>query len=179
MKILIIGSGVCGLSTYHFLRKHLPAHSVHIYEAYPKSVRAVGGGLGLAPNGVRVLHALDPALVTALLDPANSFASESFLMRNSKGSTITRLYLGRGGRYGFSNIMVKRATIYSVLEKDLPSDAITYQTRVRCVRERDDVVEVEFEDGRLETCDLLIGADGVRSAVRPAIVGVGFEAQYQ
>lgn len=179
MKILIIGSGICGLSTYHFIRKHLPAHTVHVYEAHPKSVRPVGSGLGLAPNGVRVLNAIDPALVTTLLDPTNSFPGESLVMRNSKGSTLTRLFIGRQSRYGFPNIMVARATISAALEKDLPSDAITYEMRVRCVREREDAVEVEFEDGRLETCDLLLGADGVRSAIRPAVVGVGFEAKYQ
>lgn len=179
MKILIIGSGICGLSTYHFIRKHLPTHTVHIYEAYPKSVRAVGAGLGLAPNGTRVLNALDPALVTELLKPTNSFIGETFIMRNSRGSTLARLPLGRGLRYKFPNIMIARSVLFAELERDLPADAITYQTRVRCVREREDGVEVEFEDGRLETCDLLLAADGVRSAIRPTVVGVGFEAQYQ
>src|SRR5689334_22809127 len=37
MKIIIVGAGISGLSTYLFLQKHLPdpsRHSITIYEAY-------------------------------------------------------------------------------------------------------------------------------------------------
>lgn len=181
MKIIIIGSGIAGLSVYHFLRKHLPeTHTIKVYEAFPKSIRAVGGGLGLAPNGVRVLHALDPAIVnTKLLAPSNSFHNEYYSFRNAYGKSLTRLYQGRSGRYGFPNTMTARAVIYSALEDNLPAGTVTHGKRVARINETESGVEVHFEDGSVESADFVIGADGVRSIVRPAIVGEGYEAEYR
>lgn len=183
MKIIIVGSGISGLSVYHFLQKHInptSQHTIKIYEAYPKSVRAVGGGLGLAPNGIRALHALDPSMVDdILLAPGNSFSRGTFTIRNSQGTTLTKLSMGTKERYGFPNIMIARSTIYSALERNLPLGAVTHQKRVASIHEEANGVEVRFEDGTIELADLVIGADGVRSTVRPAIVGEGFEAEYR
>lgn len=184
MKILIIGSGISGLSAYHFLRKHLAdstsPHIIKIYEAYPEASHTIGGGLGLASNGMRVLNALNPAIAERLLSPSSSFNHGTFTLRNSYGKTISRVHMSRKERYGFPLVMIARDTIYSVLEDELPEGAVQYGKRVASIREKDGgEVEVEFEDGTLELADLVLGADGVRSVVRPTVVGVGFEAQYR
>lgn len=81
MKIIIVGAGISGLSTYLHLRKHLPnpdSHTITIYESHQarsklpsanstasehanlnldtlsESTAIVGGGLGISPNGMRV-----------------------------------------------------------------------------------------------------------------------------
>ena len=78
MKIAIAGGGICGLSTYLFLVKNLPRppppsppHTYVIYEAYetPRKkervpgtaeidVPLIGGGIGVGPNGMKVLRDL-------------------------------------------------------------------------------------------------------------------------
>lgn len=86
VKIIIIGAGISGLSTYLFLRKHLPRsttdeHEIKIYEAYdiqksnviasnaingdshgetdPNLTPQAVGGIGISRNGLAVLSRLD------------------------------------------------------------------------------------------------------------------------
>ena len=101
MKMVIVGGGLSGLVTYLHLRKHLPSKfhaDITIYERHegPKtptndltsqvslsavegafnSRLIVGGGLGVGPNGMRVLRRLSESLhhrVRAAGFPASQF----------------------------------------------------------------------------------------------------------
>ncbi|KAF2020506.1 FAD/NAD(P)-binding domain-containing protein [Aaosphaeria arxii CBS 175.79] len=115
MKIIIVGAGICGLSTYLHLRKHLSSeHSIIIYEShaprfyaskYPptpadvdtspegfnlddlsKSTVLVGGGLGISPNGLGVLRRLDPELHAAVIE--QGFKAEHYVFKGANGWTL-------------------------------------------------------------------------------------------
>ena len=58
--VLIVGGGIAGSALALFLRK--AGLSSAVYEAYGESER-IGGGLGLAPNGMNVLAELGLAEV--------------------------------------------------------------------------------------------------------------------
>ena len=88
MRIIIVGAGIGGLSAYHGLISNLPNDGleIKIFESHSspfgtKSI--VGGGLGLAPNGIRALNGLAPEAVSYIQDRA--FAFPVFTMRNAKG----------------------------------------------------------------------------------------------
>ncbi len=56
---------------------------------------------------------------------------------------------------------------------------VHWNMRVKRVWETDDAAHVEFEDGTVETCDLLVGADGLRSKSRDALFGEEYSPSYE
>jgi len=184
MKIVIIGGGIGGFSAYHALRKELsethPATTIKIYEAYPSASltkNIIGGGLGLSPNGLRALASLSSEIVEDI--QAHAFTGETMTLRNSRGKLLGRLSAGRKERYGFTQAMLPRAMVHDAVLKGVPDEAVEWKKRAREVRETEEGVEVEFDDGTVEKGDLVIGADGVKSKVREAIFERKYDAEYE
>jgi len=50
--------------------------------------------------------------------------------------------------------------------------------RLVAIDETEDSVKVTFEDGTMDTCDILVGADGIHSVVRTMHVHPSFEPSY-
>src|SRR6266487_2363282 len=106
LKVAIVGAGVSGLSTYLFLKKHLCISipcQILIYETYPSLSRKqreldseeaiireaasfIGGGFGVAPNGMRVLWELDPEIHDAVV--AQGYPTLRFQIKNSRNQTL-------------------------------------------------------------------------------------------
>ncbi|KAG6867121.1 hypothetical protein C0993_006592, partial [Termitomyces sp. T159_Od127] len=86
MKVIIVGAGIGGLSAYHSLKKHLANSNltIKIYESHgPPGTTKVGGGLGLAPNGLRAIASVSPK--AAMYIQANGYPGPIFTFRNSSG----------------------------------------------------------------------------------------------
>ncbi|KAJ6608665.1 hypothetical protein B0H10DRAFT_1815324 [Mycena sp. CBHHK59/15] len=184
MKIIIIGGGIGGVAAYHALRKHLaeasPPVEIVVFESHESIVSTtsiIGGGLGLAPNGLRAISCISPDAAAYIEE--RGYPGEVMTFRNSKGALLGRLRIGRKARYGLGELMLPRATVHEALIQELRPGAVAWGKRVRYVKENRDGVEVTTEDGMVETADLVIGADGVRSIVREAIYGQRYEAEYE
>src|SRR4030095_11608424 len=80
-KVLIIGGGVAGPALALFLRK--AGISCALYEAHP-FVEGVGGGRGLAPEGMKGLAAL--GLAAPLTRQAATIST--FAFRNDRGARL-------------------------------------------------------------------------------------------
>lgn len=201
MKIIICGGGIAGLATFLHLRKHLPnpsTHSIKIYESHrprstvplsaldlsalSESTATVGGGLGISPNGMRVLRELDPALHDAVA--AQGFRAENFVFRGANGWALGVQRTGDGGIRGVEGeeeevcIASSRQGVWECLMRAVEEagGAVRYAKVVGIERdEGSGVVRVRVVDGegRVETeeADLLVGADGVKSVVRTALFG--------
>ncbi|KAF7330239.1 FAD-binding protein [Mycena venus] len=183
MKIIIVGGGIGGIAAYHALRKHLadasPAVTIRVLESHESIVStsaAIGGGLGLAPNGLRAISSISPDAAAYI--EKRGFPGEVMTFRNSKGTLLGRFRAGRKARYGLGELMLPRATVHDALLQELRPGAVAWNTKVRYVKEDQDGVEVTLEDGTVERADLVIGADGVRSVVREAIFGQKYQATY-
>ncbi|KAJ7841393.1 hypothetical protein B0H14DRAFT_2783220 [Mycena olivaceomarginata] len=183
MKIIIVGGGIGGIAAYHALRKHLadasPPVSILVLEAHKSIVStsaAIGGGLGLAPNGLRAISSISPDAAAYI--EKRGFPGEVMTFRNSKGVLLGRFRAGRKARYGLGELMLPRATVHDALLQELRPYAVSWDSKVRYVKEDPDGVSVTLEDGTVERADLVIGADGVRSVVREAIFGQEYPATY-
>jgi 2-polyprenyl-6-methoxyphenol hydroxylase-like FAD-dependent oxidoreductase len=75
---------------------------------------------------------------------------------------------------------VMRTIIHDILLQRLEEEGITlkYGMHLTKIEESSDSVEVTFADGTTDTADLLIGADGIHSAVRSTHVDPGSEPEY-
>ena len=103
MKIVIIGGGIGGLVTYHALRKHLadadPSISVKLVESHPSSntSRMIGGGLGLAPNGIRAIASIAPEAAAYINE--RGFLGDVMSFRNSNGRLLVPYFSFFFNRY--------------------------------------------------------------------------------
>ncbi|KAF7375248.1 FAD-binding protein [Mycena sanguinolenta] len=184
MKIVIVGGGIGGIAAYHALRKHLadasPPVTILVLESHENiasTASAIGGGLGLAPNGLRAISLISPDAAAYIEE--QGFPGEIFSFLNSKGKLLGRFRIGRKARYGLGELMLPRATVHDALLQELRPGAVAWNHKVRSVKEDQDGVELMLENGTVERADLVIGADGVRSVVREAIFGHKYDATYE
>lgn len=189
MKIIILGAGISGLTTYLFLRKHLPnfpSHTITIYEAYDISklystastadpsadhflVTAIGNALGIGVNGLNVLRRLDQALFDEVV--ARGCPVHTWRITNARGWKLAdvKMPAATDGTAQMQSIMIARQTLWEVLLSHVPAEVIVNRKVVDVVIRKAKRNEVAFADGRVEEADLVIGADGLRSIARTAM----------
>lgn len=159
MRVVIVGAGVGGLALARGLSDQ--GHEVEVHERAP-GLRRGGAGLGLHANGVAALTALgvDVRGLGRRLDSLEN--------RDSSGRVRYTVDLGAvRERYGFESRAVPRRALMELLADGLPRDTVRFGhvcTRVRL--NPDGTVSALFGDGTSATGDVVVGADGVRSAVR-------------
>jgi 2-polyprenyl-6-methoxyphenol hydroxylase-like FAD-dependent oxidoreductase len=73
-----------------------------------------------------------------------------------------------------STIVIKRADLHAGLFNLLSGTDIRFNTTCKNIQQKNNAVRVEFSDGKTETFDLVIGADGIHSSVREEVFGKDF-----
>jgi 2-polyprenyl-6-methoxyphenol hydroxylase-like FAD-dependent oxidoreductase len=152
MKFLIVGCGIGGLAIYRALRKRLgdtPGIFIKVVEP-PTRTRSVGGGLGIAHNGLRAINSSSPDAVSYL--QKDGFQLSSMTFRNSRGSLLGQLAVDPQ-RYKLPMVMIRRGAICEALLPVLRQEDVHWGLEVLNVELQDDGagVIVEFADGTTET----------------------------
>lgn len=165
MSVLVVGAGIGGLAAAVALRRIGARVEVHEQAG---ALARVGAGLQLAPNATSALRGL------GLLDRVAAIACQPTAWRSfdaRDGVMDLELPLGEAVRekFGAPYFHVHRGDLHEVL-LDAVGDVRTGH-RVVGVDEVADGVEVSFADGASAVADVVIGADGVHSAVREALFG--------
>ncbi|KAF8335118.1 hypothetical protein F5887DRAFT_989602 [Amanita rubescens] len=120
-----------------------------IYEA-AEELAEIGAGINLWPRAVEMLTRI--GLETDILKLyKQSKVNRSLAFEFRKSGTF------RIRRAEFQKILLKQALTHARLH--LSSRLVSYTEHL-------DIVHLEFLDGSKRTCDLLVGADGIKSAVR-------------
>jgi 2-polyprenyl-6-methoxyphenol hydroxylase-like FAD-dependent oxidoreductase len=161
--ILIVGAGIGGLTTAIALRQ--ANRDVEIFERAPE-LKEVGAGIALSPNAMRLLKRL--GLMQPILDRGT--AINEVVSYTSDGRTISRLATNMTD---VPSVCLHRADLQEVLFSALPRECVHFGEPFADFSQTTENVTARFASGRNATGDALIGADGLRSAVRSRILGDG------
>lgn len=168
LKVAIIGAGLGGLAVALALRKQRIEGQV--YEK-ARSLRPVGAGLTLFPNGLNSLYAIDAGIVESLKSAGSQTSMVN--LKKSTGEIIMQSPLTLEEKYGQPVLNIRWSRLQEILASALPPDAIHLNCRCIGFEQNDKGVEVCFDDGNKVQADLLIGADGINSVVRQTLIEDG------
>ena len=162
-RAVVIGAGVGGLAAAAGLCS--AGWDVTACER-ATALEPVGAGLALGPNG---LHALD------VIGSGNALRAlavpQELGIRQSSGRWLMRSATGRmvADRFGDPVILVPRAAVIEALAARVPGGVLSLGTEVTSVEPGGDAAaRVSTTAGDLEA-DLVVAADGIRSATRAAL----------
>jgi 2-polyprenyl-6-methoxyphenol hydroxylase-like FAD-dependent oxidoreductase len=92
-------------------------------------------------------------------------------IKMSEGTVLSRVHIEGESRYGAHFVALRREVLIKILEKNFLDigGKIHYEKKLIAIDNKDASVKSFFADGSREVSDVLIGADGVHSAVRKSI----------
>ena len=155
-RAIIIGGSIGGLFAALALRRR--GWAVHVFERVAAPLASRGAGIVTHPE---LRHAIEQLG----LDPHRDFGVE----------VARRVTFARDGSvvgtHDRTQVTTSWDRMFRILRAALPDDCYTPGAEFAGCETVAGGVRAHFADGRVETGALLIGADGVRSAVRQALVG--------
>jgi salicylate hydroxylase len=159
LRVAVIGGGIGGLSAAVALRA-TGAH-VQVFEQ-ARQLSEVGAGVGLQPNGQRVLDRL------GLGPEINRIGSrlKGFRIFAPDGRVVSQETYPAG----VTQLGVHRADMVAVLAAALPAGVV--HTGHRCTRfsPHDGFAVVSFDNGVSVKADVVIAADGIHSVLQRFVV---------
>ena len=168
MKIIIAGAGIGGLTAAMCL--HRAGHDVTVYEAVSE-MRPLGVGINIQAGAVRILCSLglEPALA------ATAIETRELRYASRHGQTIWADPRGRHAGLPWPQFSIHRGELQMILvhaaREMLGADRIRMGRRIARFAQHHDKVSAQFVDRdgmpvENVEADILIGADGIHSAVR-------------
>jgi salicylate hydroxylase len=169
-KIIIAGAGIGGLTAALCMLK--AGYDVEIYER-ASALGEIGAGIQQSANAMHVMRhlgVLDALRAVAFLPPVTQFRLFD------TGEVLQELSLAatHEARHGAPYLQLHRADFHAILVAQLRAmkpDCVHLNAEVTGFTETDDHVTAILAGGRRVTGAVLVGADGIKSAVRRQIAG--------
>ncbi|KAF3384198.1 FAD-dependent urate hydroxylase [Talaromyces pinophilus] len=175
-KVLIIGGGPTGIVAAILLKQRNRITPV-VYEAQPEPT-TIGGAIGIPSNGLRLFKLL--GVYEELISRGSS--QPDVTLHSVQGSVMGQMDLisWSENKTGFGMLKIKRADLMDVLygaarKADIE---VNFNKSLVGIEEGDQQVTANFHDGTSGTADLLLGCDGVSSAVRKLYVDPDIQPEY-
>ncbi|KAF4967074.1 hypothetical protein FSARC_5366 [Fusarium sarcochroum] len=169
LHVVIVGGGIAGLATAFALRH--PSRRITVLER-SRLLREVGALISLQPNASKIITKwnLDP-----FLKSAEPLADRGFRMFDADGNLVREVPL-ETSQFGADRMLYHRQDLQAALGTAAASDLAhgkPVDIRTACQVASVDCDEgiVTLESGEKIHGDLIIGADGIHSVVRTAVLG--------
>ena len=161
-KVAIVGGGIGGL----FAANALIAHGlkVTVHEQAP-ALGEGGAGVFLTPNSVRQLQRV--GLGPAVEKWGARVGSDSRYFRHD-GAPIAPVQVTDSSGWN-ATFGMHRADLVEFLAAALPADVVHTGHRATGFEQEGDVARVSFANGASAEADVVIGADGIHSELRPYV----------
>jgi salicylate hydroxylase len=167
VRVVIIGAGIGGLAAAVALRQR--GVEVQLYERSAR-LEEVGAGIQVGPNAVKVLRALglEEELRRNAFEPTNmvSLKWDDASLRHREPLKATA-----AATYGAPYMTAHRADLHGLLRAALPERIIQLDANCIGAATLNGAAVARFADGSEVEGDAVIGADGIRSAIRAQLFG--------
>jgi len=161
MDVVIIGAGVGGLAAAVGLVRR--GHRVRVFERGER-LRTGGAALSLWSNGTAALGGLG-------IDPVGlGRPTDTVVGSTPTGAELYRLDLRAVSEdLGWPNLCLPRRELLERLMSELPDGVVSFGPACTGARTEPGRATALFEDGSTAGADVVVGADGLRSAVRAGL----------
>ena len=165
-RVAIIGGGIGGLTAANALLR--AGVEVSVYEAAGE-LKEIGAGVALHANAMRVLRFIGVEEAVRKVAGRTEYA----VTRDGiTGRVISKTSRARQVELmGIEPATVHRADLLDVLAAALPGGVASLGKRCVSVESGGSSATARFADGTSAEADVIIGADGIHSAVRTALFG--------
>lgn len=166
-RIAVVGGGLAGLAVAGFLQRD--GFAVTVYEQ-TEAFSRIGAGIILSANASRVLQGLGvgDALHAHGIQP-DAYVSRAW----DSGETMFELRVTDdfNARYGAPYLNIHRADLHVLLQQPLAPNTIRFGHHLTGLGPSGEGVRLSFQNGASAEADIVLGADGIRSRVRAAMLG--------
>jgi salicylate hydroxylase len=165
-RVAIIGGGIGGLTAASALLR--AGVEVSVYEAAGE-LKEIGAGVALHANAMRVLRFIGVEEAVRKVAGKTDYA----VTRDGvSGRIISKTSRARQVELqGIEPATVHRADLLDVLAAALPAGIASLGKKCVSVESGESSATARFADGTTAEADVIIGADGIHSAVRTALFG--------
>ncbi|KAF2014452.1 FAD binding domain-containing protein [Aaosphaeria arxii CBS 175.79] len=170
-RIIIVGGGIAGMAAAIALRA--PGRDITILEQSRLNTE-IGATLSLQPNATRILQ--ETWGLKNLLKDSQGTVDQGFRIYNVEGKLVNEVKLSQKTEYGADRVVWHRQDLHEYLKRaatslDLKGKPCTVRTSSRVVACEPELGIVTLEDGAKLEADVIIGADGIHSVIRPTVLG--------
>jgi salicylate hydroxylase len=171
MKIAIVGGGIGGLTAALALSQK--AHDITVFER-SAGIREIGAGVQISPNAGRLLHSLG---LGAAYSEISVNPHRVVLRRWEDDSIIRATDLDESfiSQHQVPLANVARNELVEIIGNAVAARTnvtLKFSTHVVAVEPGESSSVVLFSDGSSQSFDIVIGADGIHSVVRPCVGGI-------
>ena len=158
-RIAIIGAGIGGLTAALAFKQK--GFNVTVYESAAE-IKPVGAGIGIANNAMQIFKKLG---IHKKIENAGVKVSSMNITDHKLQSLSVMDLKGFEVKYGVCNVSIHRAVLQNILAEEIGFENIQLSKRLLKIEQTDNV-KLFFEDCSIETADVVIAADGIKSVVR-------------
>ncbi|KAH7018030.1 salicylate hydroxylase [Microdochium trichocladiopsis] len=168
-QILVVGGGIGGLSTAIALRS--PGRQVTVLEK-SRMLRETGALISLQPNASKIV---DSWGIESFLAECKPMSDKAFRIFNTGGKLVNEVKLDKAA-FGADRVLYHRQDLHTALLKaatspDRPGPPVVVRTGCGAASCDPEAGSVTTTTGETITADIVIGADGIRSAIRAHVIG--------
>lgn len=166
-RIAIVGAGLGGACAASLLQK--AGFQVDVFDQAPAFSR-LGAGIHMGPNVMKIFRRMGIEDAVADLGSKPDF----WMSRDGiTGDYLSRIPLGEFAlrEYGAAYVTIHRGDLHELQIATLQPGTLHFGKRLTSVADDGSCVDLSFEGGARIQADIVIGADGINSCIREALLG--------
>jgi 6-hydroxynicotinate 3-monooxygenase len=166
-EVAIIGAGIGGLTLAILLGR--AGYPTTVYEQAPQIMR-LGAGINLAPNFTRIMRALG---LEATLQDIGLCPDAWRSCQWDTGEDLLSFSMSEycSQHFDAPYLILHRGDLHAAIANAVPEGMVKLGKRLVGLEPGERAVQLSFADGSVASAAIVVGADGIKSTVRTALIG--------